>query len=398
MNSKGILAAIFLMATSAIGPGFITQTANFTVKFGAAFAFAILLSILIDIIVQQNIWRMVSATGRFATELANTAIPFSGHLLAVLVIFGGLVFNVGNIAGTGLGLSSMAGIDPKIGGLFSAAFAIFVFSSKKASIAMDRLVIGLGLLMLALTLYVCFTTQPPVALALKQSVLPDAIDMASITTIIGGTVGGYICYSGAHNILDKGLVGKEHQKRVGQAATNAIIIVGAMRCILFLAMLGVITKGGVIDLSAKDANPAAQAFFFVLGDIGTRIFGFIFWAAAITSVFGCAYTCMSFLKPFWPSITLRQRNIATIFFICISLLVYVVLNKAPAALLVFAGGFNGLILPLGLSIFVYLGFKRQDLMDGYKYPAWLLYSGLVACLLTWYMGLSSIKSIFAYLN
>ena len=37
----GFLAAIFLMATSAIGPGFITQTATFTAKLGAAFAFAI---------------------------------------------------------------------------------------------------------------------------------------------------------------------------------------------------------------------------------------------------------------------------------------------------------------------------------------------------------------------
>ena len=33
----GLIAAIFLMATSAIGPGFITQTATFTAKLGAAF-------------------------------------------------------------------------------------------------------------------------------------------------------------------------------------------------------------------------------------------------------------------------------------------------------------------------------------------------------------------------
>ena len=46
----GFLAAIFLMATSAIGPGFITQTATFTAKLGSAFAFAILASILIDFV------------------------------------------------------------------------------------------------------------------------------------------------------------------------------------------------------------------------------------------------------------------------------------------------------------------------------------------------------------
>ncbi len=50
------------MATSAIGPGFITQTATFTVTLGAAFAFGILASIVIDFIVQQNIWRVVTLT------------------------------------------------------------------------------------------------------------------------------------------------------------------------------------------------------------------------------------------------------------------------------------------------------------------------------------------------
>ena len=61
------------MATSAIGPGFITQTATFTVKLGAAFAFGILASILIDFVVQLNIWRMVALDRRNASELANGA-------------------------------------------------------------------------------------------------------------------------------------------------------------------------------------------------------------------------------------------------------------------------------------------------------------------------------------
>ena len=39
----------FLMATSAIGPAFLTQTAVFTAQFYASFAFAILISIIIMI-------------------------------------------------------------------------------------------------------------------------------------------------------------------------------------------------------------------------------------------------------------------------------------------------------------------------------------------------------------
>ncbi|MDD9849708.1 hypothetical protein BZG30_31230, partial [Escherichia coli] len=106
---SSLIAAIFLMATSAIGPGFITQTATFTATMGAAFAFGILASIVIDFVVQQSIWRVITVTNMRASDIANKAIPGSGYLLAVLVIFGGLVFNVGNIAGAGLGLNAMVG-------------------------------------------------------------------------------------------------------------------------------------------------------------------------------------------------------------------------------------------------------------------------------------------------
>ena len=92
-----IVASIFMMATSAMGPGFLTQTAVFTVKLGAAFGFAILVSILIDYVVQQNIWRVVTLTQMRASDIANKALPGSGYLLAFLVILGGFFFSIGGI-------------------------------------------------------------------------------------------------------------------------------------------------------------------------------------------------------------------------------------------------------------------------------------------------------------
>ncbi|MEX9941035.1 NRAMP family divalent metal transporter [Providencia rettgeri] len=395
---SSLISAIFLMATSAIGPGFITQTATFTVTLGAAFAFGILASIVIDFIVQQNIWRVVTLTKMHSSEIANATIPGSGYLLAILVIFGGLIFNIGNIAGAGLGLNALVGLDPKWGGLISALLAIYIFSSRKASTFIDRLIIGLGVVMIGLTLFVAIASNPPVGEALRQSVLPDTVDFAMITTIVGGTVGGYICYAGAHRLLDKGAVGIENIKVVSSAATKGILVVGLMRYILFLAILGVVASGVTIDISGHAANPASQAFQAAAGNFGLRIFGLILWAAALTSVIGAAYTSMSFLTAFKSSITERQRNVATIIFIAVSLIVYLFMGTAPAALLVFAGGFNGLILPIGLTLFVYIGWKRSDLMSGYHYPRWLLWSDVVTCALTWYMGAMSVGAIFNYLK
>ncbi|MFH7365502.1 hypothetical protein RA275_28685, partial [Pseudomonas syringae pv. tagetis] len=80
---------------------------------------------------------------------------------------------------------------------------------------------------------------------------------------------------------------------------------------------------------------------------GVMMFGLVLWGAGISSVFGASYTSMSFIRVFSKRITERARYLATVGFILITVVVYVMCGKPPAALLVFAGGFNGLILPLG---------------------------------------------------
>ena len=103
-KNSAILGAAFLMATSAIGPGFLNNTSAFTQQLLTSFGFVILISILIDIGAQLNIWRIITVSENRAQDLSNKLFPGLGLFLAALVAFGGLAFNVGNIAGCGLGL------------------------------------------------------------------------------------------------------------------------------------------------------------------------------------------------------------------------------------------------------------------------------------------------------
>ncbi|VXC28401.1 NRAMP family divalent metal transporter [Pseudoclavibacter sp. 8L] len=390
-----LVGALFLMATSAIGPGFITQTATFTQQLGAAFAFGILISVLIDLAVQLNIWRMITLSGKRASALANDALPGSGYVLAVLIVIGGLVFNIGNIGGAGLGLNVLLGLDVKVGAVISAAIAIAIFLIKRAGIVMDRVVIVAGIAMIILTVIVAIVAQPPIGDALRQTVLPDTINFATITTIVGGTVGGYIVYSGAHKLLDSGNAGPEHIKEVNRAAVTGIVITGIMRYVLFLAILGVVASGVVLDTTL---NPAADAFQAAAGEAGFRIFGAIFWLAALTSIIGAAYTSVSFLPVFSKRIAGRAADFWTVGFILFSLAIYLSIGTPPATLLVFVGGFNGLILPIGLTLFMYIGWFRPSKLGGAKYPKWLLIIGTLATLITWYMAVNAVGPIFDLLN
>lgn len=384
---SAVLGAMFLMATSAIGPGFITQTTAFTVQLGAAFAFAIVASILVDIAVQLNVWRVIGIAGMRAHELAQQVVPGLGYVLAGLVVLGGLVFNIGNIAGTGLGTDAMLGLDPKIGGVISAAIAIGLFLVKQAGALLDRIVVVLGVVMILLTTFVAVTSRPPVGQALKNVVLPERIDLLVITTLIGGTVGGYITYAGAHRLLDSGLTGAQHAGEIARSSVIGIIVTGVMRVVLFLAILGVVASGVVL---AK-VNPAASVFQAAAGEFGLRAFGVILWAAAITSVIGASYTSVSFLtRSTTPE---RTRNLLTVGFIVIGTVLYIALGQAPVTLLIFAGAFNGVILPLGFAVIMWVAWRRRDLLHGYRYPAWLLVAGVLAWLLTLFLGIQSLSGL-----
>ncbi len=341
---SALMGAAFLMATSAIGPGFLIQTAVFTGQLGASFGFAILASVVIDLVAQLAIWRTVVVAGRPAQDVANSVAPGLGTALALLVALGGLAFNIGNVAGAGLGLEALLGLDVRWGAALSAAFAILLFLSREAGRAMDRVAQALGAVMLALMGWVAFASRPPVGEALTRTVLPERIDPLAIVTIVGGTVGGYITFAGAHRLLDAGVRGEEGVATATRSAMLGIGVASAMRALLFLAALGVVVGGVAL---AGAANPAAAAFEGAAGATGRKLFGLVMWSAAITSVVGSAYTSVSFLRTLRPGLEAARRPML-LAFVVLSTAVFLAVGK-PVKVLVLAGALNGLILPLGLA-------------------------------------------------
>jgi Mn2+/Fe2+ NRAMP family transporter len=384
-NTSGIgLGAAFLMATSAIGPGFLTQTTVFTQQLMASMGFVILVSVVIDIIAQLNIWQILTANNQKASQLANEVIPNSGHALTVLICIGGLAFNIGNISGCGLGLNILFPVSVETGSIISAIIAVGLFLMKDAAKAMDWFVKVLGIIMLLLMLYVAFATQPPMSEVVHRTFIPSTVNLSSIVTLVGGTVGGYITFAGAHLLLESK---KQWQmKEVKHSAVSGIIITAFMRVLLFIAVLGVLTKEFSLDAS----NPAASVFQSALGVAGYKIFGILLWSAAITSVVGSAFTSISFLKTFHPVFDANAKTV-TILFIIISTIIFVIIGK-PVAILVAVGALNGFILPFSLGLMLWVMMKKKLLH--YQHPQLLLWSGwIVVAVMLWMSVVTFAKEI-----
>jgi Mn2+/Fe2+ NRAMP family transporter len=370
---SALIGAAFLMATSAVGPGFLTQTAVFTERLGASFGFAILVSIVIDLVAQLTIWRVIAVSGQRAGPIADGVFPGLGTLLTLLVVLGGLAFNVGNVAGAGLALEVVAGVPVRVGATISALLAIAIFLVKEAGRAMDRFTLVLGFVLIGLTLYVAIASHPPMREAVMRSVAPETIDPLSIVTIVGGTVGGYITFAGAHRLIDAGITGPASVPAVTRAATTAIGVASLMRIILFLAALGVVSQGVALD----PANPPAAVFRAAAGGAGYRLFGIVMWSAAITSVVGAAYTSVSFLRSRHPVLE-RHWPRVVIGFIALSAVVFALIGR-PVKTLLLVGAFNGMILPLGLAAMIAAAY-RPAIIGVYRHPRLLSGLGIIVTL------------------
>ncbi|MBK9409656.1 MAG: divalent metal cation transporter [Gemmatimonadetes bacterium] len=356
------------MATSAIGPGFLTQTAVFTERLGASFGFVILMSILLDLGAQLTTWRVIAAANRRAQDVANLVLPGLGTFLVALVAIGGLAFNIGNVAGAGLGLNVLLGVPVTTGAVVSAAIAIALFLVKEAGRAMDRFAQFLGFVMVGLTVYVAIASTPPIGEAVVRTIVPERVDVFAIVTLVGGTVGGYITFAGAHRLLDAGIGGAASIPAVTRSAGRAIGIASLMRVLLFLAALGVVSKGGVLDA----ANPPASVFKLATGAVGYRLFGIVMWAAAITSVVGAAYTSVSFLRSVsgWVD---RSPARVIIAFIVVSTGGFLLVGR-PVKTLILVGSLNGLILPVAVASML-MAARRRDIVGDYRHPPLLFGAG-----------------------
>ena len=106
----------------------------------------------------------------------------------------------------------------------------------------------------------------------------------------------------------------------------------------------------------------------------------------------CPFTSVSFLRTLFDVV---GRNVSKwiIGFITASTLLFVTVQQ-PVTLLVLAGSFNGLILPLTLGT-ILVASKRKDIVGDYEHPSWLLIFGILVTVITLYMGIKSLSGIAA---
>lgn len=369
-----LIGSAFILATSSVGPAFLTQTANFTSQFGASFGFAILIAVLFSWIAQLNFSRVIGVSNMRGQEIANEIKPGLGNVLGVVIAVGGFVFNIGNIAGVALGLSAATGLSITITAAIAGIIGIIIFVQKNIGTIMDYSATIMGSIILILLAIVTLKSSPPIGAALVGTVKPETLPIFAILTLIGGTVGGFIPFSGAHRLIDAEVVGKENLGEINRSVNLGMAVSAFVRVAMFIATLGVIYLGHTISAE----NPAMSPFEAVLGSTGAIIFGIVFACASLTSVIGNSFTSISFLKNH--KLIEENENIAIVIYIILCTIMCILVGQ-PAMLLVLVGTINAFILPFSLAIML-IASKKKSIVGDYVHSKILTYAGYLVILIT----------------
>lgn len=362
------IGGAFLMAMSAVGPGFLTQTATFTQREGANFGFAILMCIIVDVIVQLNIWRVIIVSGKRAQMIANDVFP-------------------------GLGLNVLFGIPTIWGAVISAVAAVLILVMKNALKVVDRTVQVLAVIAVLVLLYTLAIMKIPYGTAVSHTFMPTKVNFYSILTIVGGTVGGYISFAGGHRLLEGGAQGTKDLGAVNLGALSGIGLASVIRIVLFLTGLAVVLGGATLDA----ANPAATIFKVAAGTFGYKFFGLLLFAAGMSSVIGSTFTSISFLdytsrKNENTDHNRHYKMAITIGFIAFATLIFCFVGQ-PATVLVVVGAINGFILPIALGILLVASRKIKIMGAGYHHPAWLTWTGWLVVIFMAYAGINTVLNL-----
>ena len=177
-NMTTLMGAAFLMATSAIGPGFLTQTSTFTAQYKSVFALVIVCTILLDVTTQLNIWSVIGVSGMRGQDIATKSFRDSGilsHSWLRLAVW----HSTSEMSEAALGLNVLFGIPTTVGTFIAGIIGILIFLSKDAKTSMDKLTKYLGSIMIIVVLYVAIKSKPPVGDAVSSIFHPGDVGVLS---------------------------------------------------------------------------------------------------------------------------------------------------------------------------------------------------------------------------
>lgn len=391
-----------LVSAAFIGPGTVTVCTLAGVNFQYSLLWALLLSIVACIILQEMAARLgiISQKGLsecIRDEIKNPVIrTLSIILIFAAIVIGNAAYEAGNITGAVLGITSVTSPQLlKIGdfslnlwSLLIGAFAFGLLSLGSYKI-LERVFIGLVAIMSISFIVSAVLTRPDFSSVLHGLFIPNlsADKIFTVIALVGTTVVPYNLF------LHASLVGEKWNKPSQlPIARKELVIAITLGGLVSMAIVITSAVPGLINVtSAADLAVGLKPLF---GDFAGWFIGIGLLAAGITSAItaplAAAYVvkgCLGWkgglssfkFKLVWASIIILG-------------VIFSSLKLNPIEVIRFAQIANGLLLPI-IAIFLFWVVNRTSVLGKYKNSLSQNILGLLIIIISIFLGAKSIYTV-----
>lgn len=392
-----------LIAAAFIGPGTVTLCSIAGVNFGFALLWAMVLSVIATIVLQEMSARLGLISQKGLAEVIREELhPGFGKALVIFLVLSAIVvgnaaYEAGNISGGVLGLSTLApGSEFTLFGhelnylvllLGLAAFLILISGSYKV---LERSLLILVLLMSLSFVLTALLTHPNLGAVLSGAFTPRIPQGGLLTVmgLIGTTVVPYNLFLHSSLVREKW----QGEKHLGDAVRDTVIAVVlgglvSMAIIISAAASDAQTLENAVDL-AKSLGPLygeSATYFLSLGlfaaGITSAVTAPLAAAYAVRGIFGWEKNMKSKkFRAVWMSILLLGVALAS-------------LGIKPIEIIKFAQVANGILLPVICGFLLWV-MNRRKVLGAYTNNRFQNILGFLIFGVTLFLGLKSIWSVF----
>jgi len=388
-----------LVAAAFIGPGTVTACTLAGVEFGYALLWAMLLSVLATIILQEMAARLGIITQKGLAEVIKEELKtrwIRNTVVAIIlgaIVVGNAAYEAGNIGGATLGLEAIFGTSyisfyPWIIGI--CAFVLLYIGSYKL---LEKVLVSLVLVMSLSFLVTAIITKPDI-LAILEGLLMPSVPQESILTIIalvGTTVVPYNLF------LHASLVGEKWKSPNDLSAVKrdtyiSIALGGLVSMAIIIAATTI--KGGEV----KNVMDLAKGLQPLYGDAAKYFMGIGLFAAGITSAItaplAAAYVANSCFG--W-KVGLKHMKFKMVWMLILGIgVIFMSLGIKPIEVIKFAQIANGILLP-AIAVFLLWVVNRTTVMGKYKNTLLQNAFGFLIIALSILLGAKSIFKVIGLL-
>ena len=395
-----------LVAAAFIGPGTVTLCTLAGVNFGFNLLWAMLLSIIATIILQEMAARLGIISQKGLSEVIRKEIknPFFKQFITILIlsaiVVGNASYEAGNISGGILGLETIFGEFKYNFGSFSInfmslvigviAFVLLYIGNYKF---LEKALITLVLLMSFSFVLTAIITKPNLIEIFKGMFVPKFPEKSLLTIIglIGTTVVPYNLF--LHASLVKERWKKKEDVALAKKDTIVSIILGGMVSMAIIVSAAAIPFGEI-----KNAADLAKGLAPLYGEFAKYFLALGLFAAGITSAItaplAAAYVAKGCLG--WKGGMKSKRFRFVWIFVLFLGVLFSSIGIKPIEIIKFAQVANGILLPIIAGILLWI-MNKKSVLGNFINSKTQNILGFVILAITIFLGAKGILKVFNFL-